>query len=176
MTCSAAVLGADSFVGGAGRDVMYVDAQDISIQGGDGFDIVYADAGTAATGLRFALAGTGVEAAFGDAGSDVLDASGTGIYTNVFGGDGNDVLIAGSKGNYTLQGGAGSDTAVFAGNQSDYAINGGTRPAGRAGSRSPRRQPATSPGCRRSSACSSPTGPSTRRCVRSMRWARPVPT
>ena len=119
-------LGADSFDGGAGRDRMYVDAQDTSIQGGDGFDIVYADASTAATGLRFAHAGTGVEAAFGGAGNDVLDASGAAIYDKLFGGAGNDVLIASNTGNYTMQGGAGIDTAVFAGNQSDYTIAGGT--------------------------------------------------
>ena len=60
-----------------------VDAQDTSIQGGDGFDIVYADASTAATGLNFRLAGSGVEAAFGNAGNDVLDASGVAEYVNM---------------------------------------------------------------------------------------------
>ena len=100
-----------------------------SIEGGEGFDIVYADASTPATGLRFAVAGSGVEAVFGNAGNDVLDASGAADYlTMLFGGVGDDVLMTGSNGSYTLQGGAGVDTAVFAGNQSDYTIDG--NPAG----------------------------------------------
>jgi trimeric autotransporter adhesin len=92
-------------------------------------NVAYADASTATSGLYYALAGTGVQMAFGNAGNDVLDASGTADYhTMLYGGAGNDTLIPGSAGAYTLQGGPGDDTAVFSGNQGDYSIDGS--PAG----------------------------------------------
>ena len=94
----------------------------------DGLNVVYANP-SAASGFHFALAGTGVQMAFGNAGNDVLDASGTSdYYTMLYGGAGKDTLIPGSGGSYTLQGGAGDDTAVFSGEQSDYTIDGS--PAG----------------------------------------------
>jgi Ca2+-binding RTX toxin-like protein len=92
-------------------------------------NVAYADASTATSGLYYALAGTGVEAVFGNAGNDVLDASGTSDYhTMLYGGAGNDTLIPGSAGSYTLQGGPDDDTAVFSSKQSDYTIDGS--PAG----------------------------------------------
>ena len=92
-------------------------------------NVAYADASTATSGLYYSLAGTGVQMAYGNAGNDVLDASGTSDYqTMLYGGAGNDTLIPGSNGSYTLQGGAGDDTAVFSGKQSDYTIDGS--PAG----------------------------------------------
>jgi Ca2+-binding RTX toxin-like protein len=131
---------ADSVAGRDGTDLLKniqnlqfsdgeVAAADIATQAHmqsiDGLNVVYADPSTAASGFRFALAGTGANAVFGAAGNDVLDASGTADYdTMLYGGAGNDTLIPGSAGSYTLQGGPGDDTAVFSGKQGDYSIDG----------------------------------------------------
>jgi Ca2+-binding RTX toxin-like protein len=142
-----AIRVADSIAGRDGTDILTnienlrfsdgdVAATDIATQAQlghmqsiDGLNVVYADPSTAASGFHFALAGTGANIVFGNAGNDVLDASGTADYhTMLYGGAGNDTLIPGSAGSYTLQGGSGDDTAVFSGKQSDYTIDGS--PAG----------------------------------------------
>ena len=121
--------GGDSLDGGPGRDILYVDNLDKAVTGGADFDIVYGDASTAQNGFNFVLAGKNVEAAYGNDGNDVIDASTLSNYqTMLFGGNGDDVLIAGTNGSYTLNGGEGSDTAVLPGNQSDYTID--PNPAG----------------------------------------------
>ena len=138
ITINAAALDTVWFRGGqaASSDTISVQAFDgkdwsdwrsfnVVTRGGDGFDAFYADASTVASGLHFALAGTGIEAAYGNAGNDVLDATGTDYFTELFGGAGNDVLISGSNGNYRINGGAGDDTVVFSGKKADYNIEDG---------------------------------------------------
>jgi Ca2+-binding RTX toxin-like protein len=82
---------------------------------------VYAGAHTANTGFRFTVAGTNVEWVTGNAGNDVIDASGDNGFVQSYGEGGDDTLIGGS-GEDWMFGGAGSDTAVFAGNRADYNI------------------------------------------------------
>ncbi|MGQ0672492.1 MAG: S8 family serine peptidase [Hyphomicrobium sp.] len=118
-------LGSDRLDGGNGDDILKADAQDLALIGGAGYDIVLADATTASGGFRFALAGSGVEMVHGNAGSDVLDASGAeslgDTSRQMYGGGGDDRLIAGAGIDW-IGGGQGTDTVVFAGNRTDYSV------------------------------------------------------
>ena len=70
----AGAAGADTLIGGAGDDWIYFDGADAVVSGGAGYDRVFVrDAGGATLNL-----GAGqIEEATGDAGVDVLNASGT---------------------------------------------------------------------------------------------------
>ena len=96
---------ADELRGGAGDDRLYADADDTVIDGGDGYDRLYVQGSEAFT---LDLAAAGIEEAFGAAGDDRFDASGSQGRVRIYGKDGDDD-IKGGAGNDHLRGGAGND-------------------------------------------------------------------
>ena len=80
-----------------------------------------ADASTVASGFHFNFAGTNVEYAAGDAGSDQFDARGADTGVTVVGGDGDDTFHGG-VGLDAFHGGEGIDTVVYEGSNADYLI------------------------------------------------------
>jgi subtilisin-like proprotein convertase family protein/Ca2+-binding RTX toxin-like protein len=123
-------IGADSLSGGAGDDTLFIDVDDVLINGGDGYDVAYVSTESAVT---LDASTSNLEAVFGNAGDDIISTSGvesvmfSGYAGNdtLTGGSGDDVLIGGI-GSDTLDGGGqavdGADTAVYLGLFSDYQI------------------------------------------------------
>ena len=127
--------GADRMSGGVGNDTFFIDNSDTFIDGGEGYDGVYADDSQGAPiALRFKLAGTNVEFAYGGLGNDLLDASGMTERVDLWGQWGDDVLTGGAGadalmgdewlaggGNDVLDGGAGNDW-LDGGNDNDTFV------------------------------------------------------
>jgi Ca2+-binding RTX toxin-like protein len=110
--------GADSLSGGLGNDRLYVDTDDILIDGGIGFDAAYITAGTGIT-LEMAAASLEWVADF-VGGNDTIDATAQTVRVEMYmgggadeltGGLGDDLIFAGT-GDDAVQGGAGAD-ALF---------------------------------------------------------------
>lgn len=99
--------GADKLDGGLGDDILFVDAQDLGagVTGGAGRDTVFVETADAAS---IDLAATQVEAVFGNAGNDTLNAAGVAVDVMLSGGAGDDTLTGGAGSDY-LDGGTGSD-------------------------------------------------------------------
>ncbi|MGQ0674399.1 MAG: S8 family serine peptidase, partial [Hyphomicrobium sp.] len=120
----------DILNGGAGNDLFLADSFDI-IDGGEGYDTIHADASTVAGGLQLLVGAISIEYVHGNAGSDVIDASGLATGITLAGGDGNDTLtgglgndiLDGGNGEDTMQGGAGDDR--FHGGADRDTIDGG---------------------------------------------------
>ncbi len=112
--------GADQLSGGSGNDVLRIDADDIFVSGGTGVDTVQVQG---AAGVTLNMTASSIERAFGGAGNDSFDASGSSAGTQQDGGGGNDTLIGGNAGD-GLTGGAGDDTLI--GNGGNDTLDGGT--------------------------------------------------
>ncbi len=111
--------GADSLFGGSGNDVLQIDAQDILIDGGAGIDRAEVQG---AAGVSLNLTTSSIELAFGGAGNDSFDATGSNVGVRMDGGGGNDTLIGGNLGD-RLRGEAGDDT--LRGGPGDDLLDGG---------------------------------------------------
>ncbi|RUR71925.1 proprotein convertase P [Variovorax guangxiensis] len=122
-------LGSDTFNGGAGDDILLIDANDLqqNIHGGAGTDIAQV---VGDRGVTLNMSQAEVEVAQGGRGNDIFVAGGR---SSVFmrGGDGNDVLIGGSAadalsgedGDDLIDGGAGND--VLRGHRGEDNLSGG---------------------------------------------------
>lgn len=99
--------GADKLDGGEGDDVLFVDASDNinDISGGGGNDKLFVET---SAGVSLNLVQSQVEAAIGNSGSDLFDATTATFAVELRGGAGNDWLIGGN-GNDHIDGGAGDD-------------------------------------------------------------------
>ncbi|MDO8608518.1 MAG: calcium-binding protein, partial [Phaeospirillum sp.] len=97
--------GVDVLRGGAGHDVLFIDVEDMVIDGGDGYDVAFVADGR---GMVLDLGSANLEAVTGNAGADHLFTTGT-TGVNLEGGAGNDTLTGGA-GDDALSGGAGADT------------------------------------------------------------------
>ena len=113
-------MGADILSGGAGDDLLYIDADDTSVNGGAGSSDQVIVTGAAGVTLDVAIAE--VELAFGAGGNDTFNgASGTSALF-MDGGAGDDILTGGSA-NDTLAGGDGIDRIT--GGAGNDILNGG---------------------------------------------------
>ena len=112
--------GADEMYGGLGRDVFYFDHLDTVVDGGAGYDRAIASSTSQAVSLD--MTSGSIQAAFGSAFGDTLDASGATFRTRIAGEDGNDTIIGGTLadritgdgGDDMITGGAGNDKFIFA--------------------------------------------------------------
>lgn len=120
--------GADRLFGGGGNDALFIDASDTLIDGGAGTDRVTVQG---AAGVTLNMTDSSIELAFGGAGDDVFDATGSNTSIRQDGAGGNDSLtggnggdrLRGEGGNDTLSGGAGGDT--LEGGAQDDTLTGG---------------------------------------------------
>ena len=97
-------LGADTIDGGAGNDTIFIDAEDVLIDGNDGTDTIVSNVTVSLTDSRFA----NVED-IGLIGSDSLSATGNDSDNQIFGNDADNTLNGGDGADY-LDGGDGADS------------------------------------------------------------------
>lgn len=120
--------GADVLYGGDGDDELYADLDDW-IDGGSGYDVVHM---RGSIGFSLAMAWSGVEAAYGSDGSDIILANGVtesvtvasgagddqiygSVHDDVLRGDAGDDMIYGNSGNDRISGGGGNDQLTGSG-------------------------------------------------------------
>ena len=114
--------GADTIIGSAFDDVIFLDKSVSSVNAGAGYDYIAYDVYDGSGG-NFNLAAMNVEGAVGREGNDVFNASGVTVKATLYGYGGNDTLIGGigndflygGNGNDTLTGNTGDDAFVFEG-------------------------------------------------------------
>jgi cadherin domain-containing protein/hemolysin type calcium-binding protein len=120
--------GADQLFGGSGNDILLIDANDTFIDGGAGTDRVNVQG---AGGVTLNMTSSSIELAFGGAGDDIFDATGSSANIRQDGDGGNDTLTGGNGGDRlrgvggadTLSGGPGNDT-LDGGAQNDSLTGG----------------------------------------------------
>ncbi len=113
--------GADRLFGGSGNDALFIDANDIFIDGGAGTDRVDVQG---AAGVTLNMTSSSIELAFGGAGNDIFDATGSSASIRQDGAGGNDTLTGGNGGD-RLRGADGADT-LFGGAGGDL-LDGGAQ-------------------------------------------------
>jgi Ca2+-binding RTX toxin-like protein len=115
--------GADSLHGGAGNDYLFIDAQDVIVDGGAGTDTAFIHWGQANGSITLDMAQSSIEVFVGDATSTVGDyvfmTGSTAV--SITTGSGNDTLIGGS-GNDSLSGGQGVDAMTGNGGDDTYVF------------------------------------------------------
>jgi len=111
--------GADRLFGGSGNDALIIDASDVFVDGGAGTDRVNVQG---AAGVTLNMTASSIELAFGGAGNDVFDATGSSADIRQDGGTGNDTLTGGNGGD-RLRGAGGADT--LSGGLGNDTIDGG---------------------------------------------------
>ncbi|KKJ76823.1 hypothetical protein WH95_10995, partial [Kiloniella litopenaei] len=119
--------GSDSISGGDGNDLIYIDVDDINIDGGNGEDTVLFSQNS---GINFDMAAANVEIVIGGDGDDQISATGGEASVAIVGGGGHDIingssfndLLEGGAGNDTIRAGEGTDIITFSGNVADYSI------------------------------------------------------
>ncbi|MGD9638417.1 MAG: beta strand repeat-containing protein [Alphaproteobacteria bacterium] len=109
--------GADTLRGGDGNDSLYIDSDDIEINGGEGSDVA-----TLQTAMTLDLAATSIENVIGSAGDDVINGSNSTVRVVAYGNNGNDTILGGSANDY-LRGDAGDDI-LEGGADNDVLIGG----------------------------------------------------
>jgi len=112
--------GADTLLGGAGNDYIYMDAADLSggnVQGGAGYDYLINQGGTA---LSVLLVSHGAEGFFGSSAAETISAAGLTTFTTIFSGGGADTITGSAQGDSIYL--TNSFASVNAGAGYDYVI------------------------------------------------------
>ncbi len=122
-------IGLDTLSGGNGDDLLYIDADDTSINGGLGHDSVFVLPGSAGATLDVATAN--IENAMGGNGNDTFTGTNATVNLLLQGNSGNDTLLGGAgidalnggSGNDLLNGGAGADILVGGTGDDTYVVD-----------------------------------------------------